>query len=244
MKGDQMRLIFIRHGDPDYVNDSLTEKGKREAELLAKRVATWDNITHYYASPLGRAQLTAKYSLDPLGITPTTLDWLQEFPVRIYHPGDNTRMRVAWDLLPDYWRKHPEYFDKDKWVNADLYRESGVKEEYDHITGEFTKLLAEYGIHEKENVYYTDKPGDDSTLVFFCHLGVSFVLISKLLGMSPTFMWHTFFVATTSVTIVGAEELTPGILNFRIQSLGDTRHLNDGGEPTSRSGYFQDIFQG
>lgn len=27
-----MKIIFIRHGDPDYVNDTLTEKGRREAE--------------------------------------------------------------------------------------------------------------------------------------------------------------------------------------------------------------------
>ena len=32
-----MRLILIRHGDPDYVRDSLTEKGFREANLLAER---------------------------------------------------------------------------------------------------------------------------------------------------------------------------------------------------------------
>ena len=51
-----MRIIFIRHGDPDYVNDSLTEKGVREAELLAKRVAKWENITQFYCSPLGRAK--------------------------------------------------------------------------------------------------------------------------------------------------------------------------------------------
>ena len=37
-----MRLIFIRHGDPDYVHDTLTEKSKREAELLAQRVKNWD----------------------------------------------------------------------------------------------------------------------------------------------------------------------------------------------------------
>ena len=40
-----MKIIFIRHGDPDYVNDTLTEKGMREAKLLAKRVADWKNIT-------------------------------------------------------------------------------------------------------------------------------------------------------------------------------------------------------
>ena len=31
-----MKIRFIRHGDPDYGNDTLTEKGRKEAELLAK----------------------------------------------------------------------------------------------------------------------------------------------------------------------------------------------------------------
>lgn len=49
-----MRLIFIRHADPDYVKDSLTEKGWREAELLARRTAQW-KVDHIFCSPLGRA---------------------------------------------------------------------------------------------------------------------------------------------------------------------------------------------
>ena len=32
-----MRILFIRHGDPDYENDTLTEKGHREAALLAEK---------------------------------------------------------------------------------------------------------------------------------------------------------------------------------------------------------------
>ena len=47
-----MRIIFIRHGDPDYEKDSLTEKGWREAALLAERVARW-KVTDFYVSPLG-----------------------------------------------------------------------------------------------------------------------------------------------------------------------------------------------
>ena len=31
-----MKLLIIRHGEPDYKNDSLTEKGRREAECLAE----------------------------------------------------------------------------------------------------------------------------------------------------------------------------------------------------------------
>ena len=36
-----MRILFIRHGDPDYLNDTLTEKGCREADLFCK----WENVT-------------------------------------------------------------------------------------------------------------------------------------------------------------------------------------------------------
>ena len=37
-----MKLLFIRHGEPDYAHDILTEKGWREAELLAGRIAPLD----------------------------------------------------------------------------------------------------------------------------------------------------------------------------------------------------------
>ena len=30
-----MELVLIRHGDPDYANDTLTSKGHEEARLLA-----------------------------------------------------------------------------------------------------------------------------------------------------------------------------------------------------------------
>ena len=56
-----MKLIFIRHGEPNYEIDSLTEKGWREAELLSKRTVKW-NVTDFYCSPLGRAKDTASYT--------------------------------------------------------------------------------------------------------------------------------------------------------------------------------------
>ena len=40
-----MRILLIRHGDPDYVNDTLTEKGRREAALLAKRAVSQAGAT-------------------------------------------------------------------------------------------------------------------------------------------------------------------------------------------------------
>ena len=37
-----MKLIIIRHGDPDYEHDTLTPKGVREAKLLSERISKLD----------------------------------------------------------------------------------------------------------------------------------------------------------------------------------------------------------
>ena len=77
-----MRILFIRHGDPDYINDTRTTKGHREAKLLAERAADL-NLGSCYVSPLGRAKDTAQYCLDKVGKTAQTVEWLREFPARI-----------------------------------------------------------------------------------------------------------------------------------------------------------------
>ena len=33
-----MRIIFVRHGEPDYANDCLTEQGRLQAQEAAKRL--------------------------------------------------------------------------------------------------------------------------------------------------------------------------------------------------------------
>ena len=57
-----MRILLIRHGEPDYTTDTLTPTGRREAELLSRRMAAY-HIRDYYVSPLGRARETAEYTL-------------------------------------------------------------------------------------------------------------------------------------------------------------------------------------
>ena len=61
-----MRSLLIRHAEPDYSVDSLTPKGRVEAELLSRRMAGYD-IRDYYVSPLGRARDTAAYTLEKTG---------------------------------------------------------------------------------------------------------------------------------------------------------------------------------
>ena len=39
-----MKILIIRHGDPDYEHDSLTETGWTEASLLAERLYKTEDI--------------------------------------------------------------------------------------------------------------------------------------------------------------------------------------------------------
>ena len=50
-----MRILIVRHGDPNYELDTLTETGWKEARLVAEYLAKF-NIAAFYVSPLGRAQ--------------------------------------------------------------------------------------------------------------------------------------------------------------------------------------------
>lgn len=240
-----MRLIFIRHGDPDYEKDSLTEKGWKEAELLAKRIASWD-ISDIYCSPLGRAKATASCFLKKSGREAVVCDWLEEFPVKIFRE-DLGRMKVPWDLKPSYWTKEEAYYDKDRWTEASLMKTAPVKEAYDDICNGIDQLLSGYG-YERQGGYYVrrnpDEDDQEMNIVFFCHLGVMLAIMGHLMGVSPTVLWHGFFVAPTSVTVLGSEEMNKGEAYFRCQVLGDTRHLYEGNEPVSQSGYFTKPFQG
>jgi len=109
--GGNMRLIIIRHGDPDYVKDSLTEKGWREAELLAERLSKLD-IKAFYVSPLGRAKDTASLTLKKMNREATELPWMQEFfGADIARPDADGRT-IVWDWLPQDWTKEKNYYNK------------------------------------------------------------------------------------------------------------------------------------
>ena len=58
-----MKLLFIRHGDPDYEHDTLTEKGHREAALLAEKLCKIP-IDEFYMSPLGSCLLYTSDAAD------------------------------------------------------------------------------------------------------------------------------------------------------------------------------------
>lgn len=234
-----MRLIFIRHGEPDYSIDSLTEKGWREAYALAERVKEWE-VKDFYVSPLGRAQDTARAAMSKIDRSIETLPWLEEFRAKVYEPISG-RMKRAWDFFPEYWTKEDGYYDRDHWMEAGIMTEE-VADVFQEICEGLDDLLAKYG-YEREERFYRVKEHSDDTIVLSCHLGMISAMMSHLTGIPMPLLTHGFYLAPTSVSILTTEERINDAAYFRCQVYGDTRHLHDAGEPISDSGYFAHSFQ-
>ena len=227
-----MRILIIRHGDPDYTIDSLTEKGKREAELLSLKLEK-ENINTIYVSPLGRARDTAEYTLRRKGMGATVCEWLKEFPIKIHRPDHaEGQMHCIWDWLPADWTVRENFYSAEKWFDEPEFDGSGTREEYERVTGEFDKVLAAHG-YVREGKYYRAVRSNSDTIAFFCHFGLECVLLSHLMSISPMPLWHGFCAAPTSVTTIYTEERRQGIASFRAAAIGDVSHLYAGGEEPS-----------
>ena len=230
-----MKLVFIRHGDPNYELDTLTPTGWEEAEILSDRVCQMD-VKAFYCSPLGRAKDTAKATMEKLGRTAEILPWLQEFPVKVRHTWKDAP-HVIWDMLPRDMAAEPRYYDPDHWMEPPLFAEAGVPALYKEVCDQLDKLLAKNGYERNGLTYKAVAPNED-TLVFFCHFGLECVLLSHLIHVSPMVLWHGFCAAPTSITTVITEERREGIVSWRTCCFGDTSHLYAAGREPSTSARF------
>lgn len=232
-----MKIVIIRHGEPDYVNDTLTEKGWREAELLAKRISKLD-VKEFYCSPLGRAKDTASPTLKAVGRKATELEWLQEFRGKV---REGIKITNCWDRLPSVWTADDLYYDRKNWLNTKLMKSLNVKKEYKKVCSGVDELLKKHGYEHCENVFKVNNSNHD-TIVLFCHFAVESVILSHIFSCSPMVFWHNFVALPTSVTTLITEEREKGTAIFRCQQYGDISHLYAGDEEPSFAARFCECY--
>ena len=221
-----MKLLFVRHGEPDYEKDSLTSIGFREADALRDYlVSFYPDITSFYCSILGRAKATLKPTLAAFHKEATYCQWLREFlpPKTILEPGVPPKS-CSWDLLPTTLDRYPDLFDSHKWMDTPLYKGSGAFEEYQRVTKEFDNVLAKYG-YLRNGAIYDVKESNHETLLFCCHLGVMCVLLSHLMNISPVVAWEYMVPLPSSLTVLVSEERREGKAFFRMNQFGSLAHL-------------------
>lgn len=232
-----MEIWIVRHADPDYENDSITEKGEREAKLLAKRLSKYE-FDFVYCSPLGRAQKTASYYLEKTGKTAKTLEWLREFEGNITDDGKSS---ICWDRKPDYWTRIDEYYSYDKWLDVELMKNGDVERHYRKVQNGIDGLMKEHG-YVKNGRIYDAVDSNHKRILLFCHFGVEAVMLSRIFSISPMILWHNFVALPTSVTRLASVEREKGKAIFNAIQFGDLSHLYAGGEEPAFAARFCECY--
>ena len=238
-----MRILFLRHAEPDYVHDSLTEKGEREARYLAERIQKeYPVIKQFYCSPLGRAQKTASYTLSLFHQEAVTCDWLREFDASIDRPDDLSRKHIAWDWVPKDVDDSRELYLPDRFQQNKTLEESDFKGKYLRVVSGFDRILANHG-YVREGTYYKVKDSNHDVIAIFSHFGVSSILISRLMNCSPYSIWENAIALPSSLTEFISEERKEGQALFRMNQYSSISHLEMHDEPASFSGRFCECFK-
>ncbi|HBL85220.1 MAG: hypothetical protein A2Y17_03230 [Clostridiales bacterium GWF2_38_85] len=209
-----MQLYIIRHGDPDYANDTLTEYGWEQARELAKRMAAV-NPDRIYSSPRGRAKATAQPACELLNMQYTVEDWTTESMDYMQYPDltDPDTIKKGWNSSFAEGVHDFEYFVTTERADA-----------LDEMMSCSDEFLERHG-YKKEGLYYRAVKPNDEKIAVFCHGGFGGAWISYLLSLPPAMGWMHLALNTTSVTKFVFENRENGFTFPRCVYLGDTSHL-------------------
>jgi len=199
-----MLLYIIRHGDPDYANDCLTEKGKKQAEALARRFADvkFDRI---YSSPMGRARQTAEPTCRTHGMEYTVEDWTAEsaawkdfaIPRR-----DGKGYTWAFEGVSSEVRLYdPAIIAGRHWTEAEYLKDTNAKEGFKRIVDASDEFLKRQGYVREDKVYRCERPNSDRIAVF-CHEGFGSLWLSHLLNIPHNVLYSALELTHTGVTIL------------------------------------------
>lgn len=225
-----MKLVIIRHGEPDNEHQTLTPRGFQEAEALGKLYHA-DDFDEIYVSPLARAQLTARAIIGNSSKELITCPYLAEFIHYVIHPETGKKV-LNWDFMPSYFTRQDDLYRDDLYLDTPLMKSANMKEEYEKVTAEFDRTLASHG-YIREGKYYRVSAANRKTLLFVCHFGMMGVLLSHLTGIPYILLTQMFACAPTGVTVINSEEREKGIAQFRCARYGDISHLTMAGlEPS------------
>ncbi len=224
-----MLLYIIRHGDPIYNPDSLTELGKLQAQAIGKRLAM-HGIDKIYSSPLIRAQQTAE---------PTAILTKKEVVIEPFF-SENIAVKYFWDrrqekqtwLMSSMRNELRSTVKKygEQWYNDPRFDGVPVKEGVDFFLENSDRFFESLGYkHDRENCQYiTENPTEDRIAVF-CHEGFGLSWIATILDLPQPILWANFGLGHSDMTVIqfSGKVCTPKVLTHSNDS-----HLYKEGLPT------------
>lgn len=218
-----MEIVFVRHGQPEWVKDGLnvenpplTDLGHAQAAAMGRALST-EHFDEVFCSPLVRARQTAAPLFEALGRPETIAPWLEEIGDPAWHGTPQEKAQAAyeemtarpvdarWDGL-DGGESIRDFTARIRSGGAEFWSERGMERS-----------------HVELPIWTIAEPGKRIALV--AHIGTNSVAICHLLGLTPTpFEWDRFVLGHASVSRLGAIPVHDGF-HFSLNKLSDVEHL-------------------
>jgi Histidine phosphatase superfamily (branch 1) len=169
-----MRILIIRHADPEYNGDTLTEHGFKEAAALAKRLVNGQRegegkLTKIFSSPMGRARDTARLTEEASGLKADVLDWCRELTYWPRLDGEALPGEGAlalWDVSGETVRAARDLSSSNEFDKIALI--APAKQPYAELCNSSDDFLEKQGYKRLENGAYKVLRRNRDTIAVFC----------------------------------------------------------------------------
>ena len=217
-----MRIIFVRHGHPDYAHDCLTELGKKHAAAAALRLQD-EGIEAIYSSTHGRAMETASHLAEKLGLPVIGCDFLREIS---WGAADDAPLFAdghPWTTVDRMVAQGESLVDPD-WQNSETFRRNRVVQCVEKVAAGTDAWLATLG-YTREGLYYRAGKDTKRTIAAFGHGGASTAILAHLFNLPFPFVTSTMGPDYTGITIVELPDVEGALVKPRLEMLNDARHI-------------------
>ncbi len=219
-----MRILFIRHGDPNYTDDCLTPLGHVQAKAAAERVKN-EGISRIYSSSCGRAYETALYAAELLQLPIEQLDfmreldwgWADEAAGKRAHPWECAKEILCAEgvdpMRTEAWREHRYFVNSDPLIPL-----------VDAAVDGFDAILAQHGYVRCGDVYRCVRPSDE-TIALYSHGGSSSAVVAHMLNMTFLQFCAICEPERTSITTLTMKTNADGLAVPLVEIMNDHRHI-------------------
>ena len=219
-----MLLYIVRHGDPVYETDSLTERGRLQAEAVGKRIAD-SKIDRIFSSPMGRAKETAAPACRLLGLECNIENWAHEIEDERLTPFPDGVMKSVTYVQNTYFRRNGNMdLGYDKAFDCEGFNQTQMKKAVSYIEEGGRDFLERLGYKEENGIYRILKPNDEK-VALFCHAAFSRAWLSVLLHIPINIMWSSFSYTHTGVTVLEFKNNKDGYTAPQCLCFSDMSHL-------------------
>ena len=217
-----MRIIFVRHGHPDYAHDCLTELGRQHAAAAALRLQD-EGIEAIYSSTHGRAMETASHLADALHLPVTGCDFMREINWGSVDGEPLFADGHPWDTADRMVAQGESLMNPD-WQNSETFRRNRVVQCVEKVAAGTDAWLATLG-YTREGLYYRAGKDTKRTIAAFGHGGASTAILAHLFNLPFLFVTSTMGPDYTGITIVELPDAEGALVKPRLEMLNDARHI-------------------